>query len=312
MMNIIATFYQFILVLLVAPLAAGTVKFCKARFQGRKGASPLLPYYTILTLLKKEMVISKSTSWVFRLAPFVVFGTTLFLILMLPLVTVGGAFSIYSNFIIVAGVLMLGAIFLVFGGLESASAFGGMGAAREMTLAALVEPTMILVFAAMSLSSGSSDISNMVSHINILQQPFVILSFLALILLALTENARYPVDNPATHLELTMVHEAMILEYSGPLLALMEYASFLKLTLFSVLLVNLVYPVGMVTGTSGVEMFLLAPLLLIAKVLVMMFLLAFLESAIVKMRFYRAHEFLTVAFFLSLSGLILTLVNTII
>ena len=232
MMNIFSSFYQLILLLLLAPLAAGLVKFFKARFQGRKGASPFLPYFTLLTLLKKEMVISDSTSWVFRLAPFVVFGSALFLILLLPLITLVGGFSEYSNFVIVAGVLMLTAVFLVFGGMESASAFGGMGAAREMAIASLVEPTMILIFAAMAINSTTSQISGMLSQLNIFEQPFMLFSLLALVLLALAENARYPVDNPATHLELTMVHEAMVLEYSGPYLALMEYPSFLKLSPF--------------------------------------------------------------------------------
>ncbi|HLD82093.1 MAG TPA: NADH-quinone oxidoreductase subunit H [Patescibacteria group bacterium] len=312
MMNIFSSFYQLILLLLLAPLAAGLVKFFKARFQGRKGASPFLPYFTLLTLLKKEMVISDSTSWVFRLAPFVVFGSALFLILLLPLITLVGGFSEYSNFVIVAGVLMLTAVFLVFGGMESASAFGGMGAAREMAIASLVEPTMILIFAAMAINSTTSQISGMLSQLNIFEQPFMLFSLLALVLLALAENARYPVDNPATHLELTMVHEAMVLEYSGPYLALMEYASFLKLSLFSVLLVNFIYPVGLLSATSTAFAYLIAPFFLILKILIMMFLLAFLESAIVKMRFYRVHEFLAVAFFLSLGGVILTLVTTII
>jgi len=310
-MNLLITIYQFVLILLVAPFAAGMVKFCKARLQGRKGASPFLPYWTILTLMKKQMVISKSTSWVFRLAPFVVFGTSLFLALTLPIVLVGGALEQYSNFIIVAGVLMLGTIFLIFGGLESASAFGGMGSSREMTIASLVEPTMILVFGALALSTKSSEISQMVSHMNIESTPSVLLSLLALILISLAENARYPVDNPATHLELTMVHEAMILEYSGPYLALMEYASFLKLTLLSTLLVNLIFPVGLLMESSVGLDFVLAPLFFIAKVIFMMAVLALLETSIVKMRFYRIHEFLLVALFLSLGGIILTLVNTI-
>ena len=208
--------------------------------------------------------------------------------------------------------LMLTAVFLVFGGMESASAFGGMGAAREMAIASLVEPTMILIFAAMAINSTTSQISGMLSQLNIFEQPFMLFSLLALVLLALAENARYPVDNPATHLELTMVHEAMVLEYSGPYLALMEYASFLKLSLFSVLLVNFIYPVGLLSATSTAFAYLIAPFFLILKILIMMFLLAFLESAIVKMRFYRVHEFLAVAFFLSLGGVILTLVTTII
>jgi len=238
-------------------------------------------------------------------------GTTLFLALTLPIILIGGALASYSNFIIVAGVLMLGTIFLVFGGLESASAFGGMGSSREMTIASLVEPTMILIFGALALDTHSSDISTMVSQLNILGQPFVILSLLALTLVALAENARYPVDNPATHLELTMVHEAMILEYSGPYLAMMEYASFVKLTLFATLLVNLIFPGWLIVDGSGVLAFVIAPVLLVVKVVGMMALLAFLETSIVKMRFYRVHEFLTVAFFLSLGGIILTLVNTI-
>ncbi|MBI2453414.1 NADH-quinone oxidoreductase subunit H [Candidatus Peregrinibacteria bacterium] len=310
-MNFFVSIYQFILILLIAPFAAGIVKFFKARLQGRKGASPILPYFTILTLMKKQMVISKSTSWVFRLAPFVVLGTSLFMVLILPLVSIDRYLSAYSNFVIIAGILMLGTIFLIFGGLESASAFGGMGSSREMTIASLVEPTMILIFGALALNSGSSEISRMVSDLNITTQPFIIPSLLALVLLALAENARYPVDNPATHLELTMVHEAMILEYSGPFLALIEYASFLKLTLFSVLLMNLIYPIGLLESSSDLLSYLLSPLFLIAKVIVMMFLLAFLESSIVKMRFYRVHEFLAVAFFLSLGGIFLTLVNTI-
>ena len=310
-MNIFATLYQFFLILLIAPFTAGLVKFFKARLQGRKGASPFLPYFTILTLLKKQMVISNSTSWVFRLAPYMVLGATLFLILTLPLTGLNGIFSEYSNFIIVAGVLMLGTIFLVFGGLESASAFGGMGSSREMSIAALVEPTMLLVFGALSLNSGSSDINNMIGHLDFLKQPFILLSLMAFTMIALAENARYPVDNPATHLELTMVHEAMILEYSGPLLALMEYASFLKLTLFSTLLVNLIYPIGLISSTSGNIDFALAPLYLIAKIIVVMFTLAFLETSIVKMRFYRIHEFLTIAFFLSAGGIVLTLISTI-
>jgi formate hydrogenlyase subunit 4 len=311
-MNLLVIFYQFLIVALVAPFAAGLVKFFKARLQGRRGASPFLPYFTILTLLKKQMVISESTSWVFRISPFIVFGTSLFMALVLPLMTANLALVTFSNFIIVAGILILGAIFLVFGGLESASAFGGMGASREMTITALIEPTVLLIFGTLALNSGSTEISNMVLHLDFLKNPFIIPTILALALVALAENARYPVDNPATHLELTMVHEAMVLEYSGPYLALLEYASFLKLTFFSLLVANFIWPIGLITGsiTNNFALSLvIAPLILLAKIIVMMFLLALLESTIVKMRFYRIQEYATVAFFLALGGIILTLVN---
>ncbi len=310
-MNFTTTLYQFALILLIAPLAAGTVKFFKARLQGRKGASPFLPYVTLATLMKKQMVISESASWVFRVAPVLVLGSTLFLALTLPIIMTGGALEQYSNFIIVVGVLMLGTIFLIFGGLDSASAFGGMGSSREMTIASLIEPTMILIFGNLAINTNTSNISRMVEQVNFLTNPFVALSLCALVLLALAENARYPVDNPATHLELTMVHEAMILEYSGRLLALMEYASFIKLTLFSTLLINLIFPIGLLKDPITVSAVLIAPVLLLAKITIIMFLLALLESTIVKMRFYRVHEFLGVAFLLAVGGMILTLVKTI-
>lgn len=309
-MSYFIIFYQFVFVILVAPFAAGLVKFFKARFQGRRGASPFLPYFTILTLLKKQMVIAESTSWVFRLSPFMVLGTTLFMVIVLPLLTTMGV-GTFSNFIIIAGVLLLGTIFLVFGGLESASAFGGMGASREMSIAALIEPTVLLIFGTFALNAGSSEINNMVLHLDFFKNPFVIPSIIAFVLIALAENARYPLDNPATHLELTMVHEAMILEYSGPYLALLEFASFLKLTFFSILLANFIWPVGLIAVNPGVYEVIAAPLFLLVKLVVMMFLLAFLESVIVKMRFYRINEYVTVAFFLALGGIILTLFKSI-
>lgn len=308
-MNSFMTFYQVVLALLFAPLAMGLVKFFKARFQGRLGASPFLPYFTLLTLLKKQMVISKSTSWVFRLAPFIVLGTTFFLILVLPLIRTSDLFAPFSHFVIVAGVLMLGAIFLVLGGLESASAFGGMGACREMTIASLMEPTALLIFATLALSSGSAAIDQMIFQIDYANHPFILLTLLALIFLTLAENARYPVDNPATHLELTMVHEAMVLEYSGPYLAMLEYASALKLTIFSLLLANFIWPIGVVTAAPMMQEIFLAPVFLLLKLIVMMFLLALLESTIVKMRFYRINEYVSISFFLALAGIILTLVN---
>lgn len=257
------------------------------------------------------MVIAESASWVFRLTPFMVLGTSLLMVLALPLLITTNSLGPMSNFVIVAGVLMLGTIFLVFGGLESSSAFGGMGASRDMTIAALIEPTILLIFGTFAFSTGSTEISRMVLQMDFLKNPFLIPSIVALVLIILAENARYPLDNPATHLELTMVHEAMILEYSGPYLAILEFASFLKLTFFSVLLANFIWPIGLVTETTGISGFMIAPFFLLLKVMVMMFLLALLESTIVKMRFYRINEYVTVAFFLAVSGIILTLFKSV-
>ena len=160
---------------------------------------------------------------------------------ILPLVFQGASLATLSDFLIVAGILAIGSIFLVLGGLDTGSAFGGMGASREMTIATLLEPVIIMVFATISFATKQNTLDGMLSVQNSFQ-PYLILTVIALILVALAENARYPVDNPATHLELTMVHEAMILEYSGKYLALLEYASSIKLVVFSMLIANFIFP----------------------------------------------------------------------
>jgi len=306
------TFIQTVVILAIAPFSLGLVRSVKARLQGRQGASPFLPYISFATLLRKEMVISKSTSWVFRFVPFMVLAATLFLVLVLPLLTLGGFFSPFGDFVLVAAVLIIGSVFLVLGGLDVASAFGGMGSSREMTLAAMMEPVMITTFAAFALVSEKTVISDMIPSIAGMQlftHPFLILSVLSLLFLALAENARYPVDNPATHLELTMVHEAMILEYSGPYLAMLEYASSLKLTVFSLLIANLIVPFSLLTVASGGMALLLVLISTVLKISIMMILLAILESSMAKMRFYRMQEYASGAFFLALGGLILALIN---
>lgn len=309
MNSIILTLIQFVFLLAVAPFVVGFVRLCKARLQGRHGASPFLPYITYATLLKKQMVISKSTSWIFRLVPFVVLATTLFLVSLLPLVVFGGVFANLGHFMIVAGVLALGAAFLVMGGLESASAFGGMGASREMTLASLVEPAMIATFATFAVVTGTFTVDAMFAGAHVLTSPALIPAIAALVMIALAENARYPVDNPATHLELTMVHEAMVLEYSGPYLAMLEYASALKLTMFSLLVANVLFPMTLAAEVTLVAI-VVALGWMIVKVVVVSFLLAFLESTIAKMRFYRMQEYLTIAFFFALAGLVFALIHT--
>lgn len=302
---ILLSLIQGVFVLALAPLSMGLVRMFKARMQGRKGACPTLPYVTFATLLRKQMVISKSTSWVFRIVPFIVLGTTIFLALVLPLVGVGGVLStLLSDFILVAAVLAIGAVFLVLGGLDSASAFGGMGSSREMTISSLVEPVIILTFAAFALVFGTTNIDGMLGF-----QPVLLLSFLSLLLVILAENARYPVDNPATHLELTMVHEAMVLEYSGPYLAMLEYASALKLTVLSLLAANILFPFPLLIVGAGFTTALLALVFTVVKLVVAMFLLALLESSIAKMRFFRMQEYVSIAFFIAFGGLLIVLIN---
>jgi formate hydrogenlyase subunit 4 len=306
----VLTIAQTVIVVALAPLSAGLVRRCKAFLQGRRGAPVLLPYWTILTLMRKEVVLSSSTSWVFRVAPFAVLSTAILSAAVLPLVGRGGAAAPLSHLVIVAGIWMLGAVFLVFAGLDSASAFGGMGASREMTIAAFLEPALVVTFAAFAVASGSATVDGMLSvaGAGLIARPWLLPAAAALGLVALGENARYPVDNPATHLELTMVHEAMVLEYSGPYLALMELASMIKLATFALLLANVVLPAGLVTPASGLAALAVAPAVTLVKLGVVMALLALLESSIAKLRFYGLPEYFFGSLFLGLASLSLGLV----
>jgi len=304
--QIIATILQTILILLIAPFTVGLIRWLKARFQGRRGPSPFLPYFALATMFRKQMVISESASWIFRLAPFMVLASSLSLVLMLPLVFRFGIFGNIADFLVISGLLMIGPIFLVLGGVDSASAFGGMGSSREMTLAALSESSIILIFATLSFVSGSFKMDNLFGAQSVLAHPYLLLSMAAFILISLAENARYPVDNPATHLELTMVHEAMIIEYSGPYLALMEYASALKLTAFLILIANFLFP-ALSSSALGFMPVVMALVWTIVKIIVLCLALALFESVFVKMRFYRMNEYLSLAFFVALFGLIIAL-----
>lgn len=302
-MTILNALIQFAFILLAAPLASGLVRFFKARFQGRKGAPPFLPYYTLATLLKKEMVFSKAASWVFSAAPFAVLASALGFAFLVPTIFHGAALAGMSDFFLIAGILMIGSIFLVLGGLDPGSAFGGMGSSREMTMAAILEPTLIVVFATFAFVSRAYTVNGMLSSSLISANPLLWIAIGALVFLALGENARYPVDNPATHLELTMIHEAMILEYSGPFLAMMEYASAIKMTVFAFLIGNFILPASLMPAVSGLGDIIAGLLIGLLKIGVVMFLLALLESTIVKMRFYRMSEYASAAFFTAIFGL---------
>jgi formate hydrogenlyase subunit 4 len=303
------TLVQTVLVVALAPLATGLVRRGKALLQGRHGAPVLLPYWTILTLMRKEVVLSSSTSWVFRAAPFAVLTTSLVSAAVLPLVARGAAAAPLSHLLVVAGVWMLGAAFLVLAGLDSAGAFGGMGASREMTISAFLEPALIVTFAAFAVASGSLTVDGMLSvaGAGLVARPWLLPAVAALGMVALGENARYPVDNPATHLELTMVHEAMVLEYSGPYLALMELASMIKLAVFALLLGNLVVPAGLLTPSSGLVALAAAPVAAVLKLGGVMGLLAAFESSIAKLRFYGLPEYFFGSLFLGLTSLVLGL-----
>ena len=223
----LSAIFQTVLLLVLAPLLSGLIKNWKAKLQNRRGPRIWQPWLDVLKFLRKDMSISEHTSWVFSFAPYVVFIVPLLVGLMVPMVTAQAPLSLFGGALAVIGLLALGRFFLALGGLDPGSPFGGMGSSREMTLSAMAEPAMMLAIFTIAISAGSTDLSHMVEASRAptwkLLDPTHLMAFAALFIVLLAETGRIPVDNPATHLELTMIHEAMILEYSGRYLAFMEW-----------------------------------------------------------------------------------------
>lgn len=300
---------QLLLLLLVAPLFSGLIKTLKARLQTRRGPGVLQSYRDILKLLRKGMVIPETASWIFSAAPYVVFTTATLVGLMIPMTTTHAPLSLFGGVLAVIGLLALGRFFLALGGLDTGSSFGGLGSSREMTIAAIAEPAMMLAIFTVALGANSTNLSEM-ANIAVTQSwrflaPSQMLAFAALFIVLIAETGRIPVDNPATHLELTMIHEAMVLEYSGPYLALIEWGSSIKQLVLMTLLVNTFFPFGLSSGWSlrtvgvGLAFFL-------AKMIVLACLIVLVETTNAKLRLFRVPELLMVAFILGALALIST------
>jgi formate hydrogenlyase subunit 4 len=302
-MKLAVSVLQAVLLLLAAPLVRGVIGRAKARIQNRQGASVLRPYQDLLKLFRKEDLVPPAASLLFSIAPVVVFAATAGALLFIPVLHDVALLSMNGDFIVLVYLLALSRFFLMLGAMDSGSAFGGLGASREALVSTLAEAPLLLGLAAVAVICRSASLSGITRWT--LQQDMSqftaihALAFVALVLVAIAETGRIPVDNPTTHLELTMIHEAMILEYSGPSLALIEWASALKLTLVSALLIGLFAPWGM--ATSGSVFLLLTALLALAlKMLVVAIAIALLESAVAKLRMYLVPDFLGVASALAL------------
>ena len=293
---------QTALALLLAPGLVGLIRWLKARLQNRRGAPVWQPYLELRKLFAKEVVVSSNASWLFRAAPFVVFASTVAVAFLVPVLAVPSPFDPVGDLLVVVYLLLLGTFFLALAGLDPGSAFGGMGSSREMTVAALSEPTVALAIFALALGAGSTNLGQIVARTMAdpaaAVSPGYLLAFGALFVVTLAENGRLPVDNPATHLELTMIHEAMILEYSGRYLALIEWAAWLKVLLFFSLLGNLFVPWGVATVLTWAALgWALATL--VAKLVVLAVVLAVFETRVAKLRLFRVPELLAVSFVLA-------------
>jgi formate hydrogenlyase subunit 4 len=301
-----------VIVVVFAPLLIGFIRKNKALFQGRVGASVFQPYGDLQKLFKKDEVISPDASWVFRIAPYIIFAATVTALSGIPILFAGESFST-GDFFVFVYLLAVGTFFLSLAGMDTGSAFGGFGSSREMSLSALTEAALVFSLVPLALAAHSGNFGEMTK--TLLLAPAIdflpiFIASAAFSVALLAENARVPVDNPATHLELTMIHEAMILEYSGKRLALIEWASYIKLLGFIILGVNLFFPWGLLSFSVVATpwMILYAGVILTGKVVFVAFLIALLESVIAKLRIFRVPNLISTAFVLGAVAIALTAV----
>lgn len=310
--DLLAQGCQMLLFLLLAPLLTGFIRKVKARLLRRRGPSLLQPYRDLLKLLRKDVVLADSASWLFRATPYLMFVAVWVAAVMVPTFASGLLFSWSADLIAIVALLGSARFFLALAGLDVGTSFGGIGASREMMIASLAEPAMLMTVFTISLLAGTTQLSALAQYMlssGVGLRVSLVLAMLALIIVAIAENARIPVDNPATHLELTMVHEAMVLEYSGRHLAMIELAASLKLLLYLSLLACVFTPWGMATAGAGGKAYLLGLLAYLAKIAVGGSLLALFETSVAKMRVFRVDEFLGVALMLGLLGALLLFVS---
>lgn len=319
-MEILLFLLQFLVIPALAPLAVGVVRKIKAHMQNRVGASIVQPYRDLWKLFHKDEVISYETSWVFRFAPYLIFSLTLLIGASIPVITTVApslfedswlslSFLPSGDFITIIYLFALSTFFLALAGMDAGSGFGGFGSSREMTMAALAEGGL---FFSLLVASAIAQTGNVMSMAESLQSiPFqaaipLAIAFIAFFIALLAENGRFPIDNPSTHLELTMIHEAMILEYSGKRLALIEWASWSKLLIFVALGANIFFPWGIATSFS-LEVLPQAVLWFVVKALVLLASVAFIESTMAKFRIFRVPDLLFTSFILSIIALAVTI-----
>jgi formate hydrogenlyase subunit 4 len=303
---------QMLLVLLLAPLFTGFVRKVKARLLRRQGAPLFQPYLDLVRLSRKDVVLADSASWLFRVIPYLVFAATWVAASLVPTFRTGLLFSWSADLIAIIALLASARFYLALAGLDVGTSFGGIGSSREVMIASLAEPAMIMIVFTLALIAGSTQLSTVAEFMASPQVGVRVslgLAVVGLVMVAIAENGRVPVDNPATHLELTMVHEAMVLEYSGRHLALIELSSSLKLVLYVSLLACLFAPWGIATAGASIPALAVGVAAYVGKLAVGGLLLTLFETSIAKMRVFRVPEFLGVALMLGLLATLLRFVS---
>jgi formate hydrogenlyase subunit 4 len=303
---------QMTLILLLAPLLTGLVRKVKARLQRRRGPDLIQPYRDLRRLLGKEAVIAENASWLFRVAPYFVFASTWVAAALIPTFAANLMFSWSGDLIAITALLGSARFALALAGMDIGTSFGGIGASREVMIASLAEPAMLMIVFSVALIAGSTQLSTIAEYMLTGQAGIRVslaLALVALVIVAVAENGRVPVDNPATHLELTMVHEAMVLEYSGRHLAMIEWAAALKLMLYVAMIACVFLPFGLASDTTRVLGNLLGVGSWLVKMAILGIALGVAETSVAKMRVFRVPNFLGAALMLGLLGVLLLFVS---
>lgn len=303
---------QMVVVVLLAPLLTGFIRKVKARLLRRQGPSVFQPYRDLLRLLRKDVVLAENASWLFRVVPYLIFAMTWVSAALVPTFATGLMFSWSADLIAIIALLGSARFFLALAGMDVGTSFGGIGSSREVMIATLAEPAMLLIIFTLALVAGSTQLSTVAAFMTSPQVGLRVslgIALIALTMVAIAENARIPVDNPATHLELTMVHEAMVLEYSGRHLAMIELAAYLKLLLYISLIACMFVPWKLATPGASPDAYLTGMLAYIVKLAVGAAFLALFETQTAKMRVFRVPEFLGAALMLGLLATLLLFVS---
>jgi len=305
------TIIQALLFVISAPLFIGITRWVKCRLQNRTAPPVWQPYLNLNKLFHKEILIATTTSSLFGIVPFLIFGITIVISATIPLFIIYPASQTFADLIVIIGLFALIRFLLALAGMDTGTAFGGMGSSREMFISLIAEPAIVMALFAVAMLAASTNVANIVSFVtthNLYLHPSLILAAFGLVLVALAENGRVPVDNPTTHLELTMIHEAMILEYSGKYLALLEWSAQIKLLLYATLIINMFFPWGIAAELSlsaigiGVGAF-------ICKIIMLAIALSFTEVNLTKLRLFRAPDILNVAFIFGLLAILIQIIG---
>ncbi len=312
LVDLVFQLVQMGLVIAIAPLLTGLVRLAKSRLLRRLGPPIWQPYLDLARLARKEAIVADSATWLFRFVPYLVFASTWVAAALVPTFATGLLFSWSADLIAIVALLGAGRFFLALAGLDVGTSFGGIGSSREAMFATLAEPAMIALVFSLALIAGSTQLSTVAAFMASSAVGLRVtlgMGLIALVMVALAENGRVPIDNPATHLELTMVHEAMVLEYSGRHLALIELAAMLKLALYVSLIACVFAPWTLAIADASIADRLMGGVLYVGKLAIAGLALALFETSIAKMRVFRVPDFLGAALMLGFLGALLLFVS---